>query len=59
MSGSRQKNKEEKEGGKIKVTPMSMIEELRRRESEEARAKLNEYEEIWAIRKHWRCEPKL
>lgn len=58
-SGSRQGNKEEKEGGKIKVTPVSVTEELGRRESKAVRAKLKDYEEIWAIRKRWRCEPKL
>lgn len=41
------------------MTPVSMTEELRKRESKEARAKLKEYEEIWAIRKCWRGEPKL
>lgn len=47
LSGCRQRNKEEKEGGKIKVTPVSVTEELGRRESKGATAKLKEYEEIW------------
>lgn len=43
---SRQRDKEEKEWG-IKVTSVSMVEELGRRESKEARAKLKEHNEIW------------
>lgn len=59
LSGCGQKYKEKREGGRIKVTPVSVMEELGRRESKEAREKLKEYKEIWAEDLGKRRERKL
>lgn len=58
LSGWRQRNKEEKEGGKNSSDTCECDRRFRKVEKAK-RPKLKEYEKIWAIRKRWRWEPKL